>query len=78
MDASAGDGRVDFEGVVDAVVLGDEYSVPVLQGSGYELVDGIGEPVIPALGLADGDIEAERVGFVHGGVLVRAGFASVG
>ena len=58
VDGSAGDGRMDLEGVIGGVVLGDEYAVPAFQGSGYQLVDGVGELVVSALGPADGDVEA--------------------
>lgn len=77
-DGSAGDGRVYLEGVSGGVVLGDEYSVPVFQGGGYQFVDGLGELVVSAAGLADGDLEAERRGFVHESVLVRAALAGRG
>jgi len=56
-----------LEGVSGGVVLGDEYSVPVFQGSGYQLVDGLSELVVSAGGLADGDVQAECRGFVHWG-----------
>jgi hypothetical protein len=47
-----------LEGVIGSVLLGDEYSVPVFQGNGYQSVDGVGELVVSAVGLADGDVEA--------------------